>query len=130
MNTVIEQNKEWIDATWEKINKKLSRTAVKSRNKIPYTTIDGVHDDKTGKGITWWTNGFWGGMMWLMYKATCNEDNYHKGNDFFCNACNSLNTAESNNCGENHNKYAENNIVKGNVTENGNGRKCTDVKSG
>ena len=74
MNTVIEQNKEWIDATWEKIDKKLSRTAVKSRNKIPYTTIDGVHDDKTGKGITWWTNGFWGGMMWLMYKATGNEE--------------------------------------------------------
>ena len=74
MNTVIEQNKEWIDTTWEKIDKKLSRTAVKSRNKIPFTTIDGVHDDKSGKDIAWWTNGFWGGMMWLMYKGTGNEE--------------------------------------------------------
>ncbi len=74
MNTIIEQNKEWIDATWEKIDRKLSRTAVKSRNKLPYTTINGVHDDKSGKNITWWTNGFWGGMMWLMYKATGNEE--------------------------------------------------------
>ena len=74
MNTVIAQNKEWIDAIWEKVDKKLSRTAVKSRNKIPYTTIDGVHDDKNGKSITGWTNGFWGGMMWLMYAATGNEE--------------------------------------------------------
>ena len=74
MNSIIEQNKEWIDATWAKIDKKLSRTAVKSRNKIPYTTINGVHDDKSGDQVTWWTNGFWGGMMWLMYVATGNEE--------------------------------------------------------
>jgi unsaturated chondroitin disaccharide hydrolase len=74
MKTVIEQNKEWIDATWEKIEQKLSRTAVKSRNKIPYTTIDGVHTDKADENINWWTNGFWGGMMWLMYVATGKED--------------------------------------------------------
>ena len=74
MNTVIEQNKEWIDATWEKIDKKLSRIAVKDRDKIPYTTINGEHDDRQGKRITWWTNGFWGGMMWLLYKATGNEE--------------------------------------------------------
>ena len=24
--------------------------------------------------MAWWTNGFWGGMMWLMYNATGNED--------------------------------------------------------
>ena len=75
MNSVIKNNQEWIDATWEKIDKKLSRTAVKSRNKIPYTTVDGVHDDKSAdECIAWWTNGFWGGMMWLMYKATGNEE--------------------------------------------------------
>ena len=40
---VVEQNKAWIDTTWEKIDKKLSKTAIKSRNKLPYTTIEGVH---------------------------------------------------------------------------------------
>ena len=74
MNTIIEQNKAWIDTTWEKIDKKLSRTAVKSRNKIPYTTVNGEHDDWTQKNVTWWTNGFWGGLMWLMYKETGNEE--------------------------------------------------------
>ena len=74
MKNVIAQHQNWIDATWEKVDKKLSRTAVKSREKIPYTTVNGEHNDKVGKGITWWTNGFWGGMMWLMYEATGNEE--------------------------------------------------------
>lgn len=74
MNSVMEQNKEWIDATWQKIDRKLSKTAVRSRNKLPYTTVEGVHDDMAEKDVTWWTNGFWGGMMWLMYKETGNEE--------------------------------------------------------
>ncbi len=74
MHTIITQNKEWIDATWAKVDEKLSRVAVKSREKLPYTTKDGVHDDKKENGVTWWTNGFWGGMMWLMYEATGNEE--------------------------------------------------------
>ena len=68
---IIETNKSFIDETWKKIDKKLSRTAVKSRYKIPYTTVNGEHDDKRDY-IEWWTNGFWGGLMWLMYDATGN----------------------------------------------------------
>ena len=74
MSTIIENNKAWIDATWEKIDKKLSKVSIKSRNKIPYTTINGEHDDRSNGDINWWTNGFWGGMMWLMYEATGNEE--------------------------------------------------------
>lgn len=74
MKNVILQNKEWIDSTWGKVDKKLQKVAVKSRDKIPYTTVDGVHDDFAKKNITWWTNGFWAGMMWLMYKETGNEE--------------------------------------------------------
>ena len=73
MNKVIEQNREWIDGTWDKIDKKMSRIAVKSYDKIPYTTVNGVHDDRGRTEPDWWTNGFWGGMMWLLYKATGNE---------------------------------------------------------
>ena len=77
MNNVSEQNKSWIEATYKKLNNKLSRTAVRSRNIIPYTTINGVyvngiHDFQKTSG--WWTNGFWGGLMWLMYKETGNEE--------------------------------------------------------
>ncbi len=74
MNRVIEINKEWIDTTWEKIDAKLQRVAVKSRDKIPYTTVNGEHDNRAETEPDWWTNGFWGGMMWLMYNETKNEE--------------------------------------------------------
>lgn len=74
MSTIIEQNREWIDETWDKIDKKLSRVAIKSRNKLPYSTINGVHDNRAETEIDRWTNGFWGGMMWLMYNETKNEE--------------------------------------------------------
>ena len=74
MQTIISQNKEWIDSTWQKVEQKLSRTAVKSREKLPYTTINGEHISRPECDETWWTNGFWGGMMWLMYEATGNEE--------------------------------------------------------
>ncbi len=64
-----------IDEIWDKVNAKLSKAAIRSREKIPYSSQNGIHDDySTPDKIDWWTNGFWGGMMWLMYNATGNED--------------------------------------------------------
>ena len=74
MNSIIEKNRVWIDDTWDKLDKKLKNIAVKSRNKLPYTTVNGVHDNRCEDDIYWWTNGFWGGMMWIMYKVTGNEE--------------------------------------------------------
>lgn len=54
----------------DKIKQKELVVADRSRHKIPYTTIDGVFDDLTDRDICWWTNGFWGGMMWQLYHAT------------------------------------------------------------
>ncbi|MBQ8320309.1 MAG: glycoside hydrolase family 88 protein [Clostridia bacterium] len=70
---LIEKHKSWIERTFEKLDEKLSHCAVRSREKIPYTVKDGVHDDRKNN-ITWWTNGFWGGLMWLMYEATRNPE--------------------------------------------------------
>lgn len=71
---IIQNNQKWIDETWKKLDEKLSRTAVKSRYKLPYTTVNGEHDDKSqGKAVLWWTNGFWGGLMWQMYVGTGKE---------------------------------------------------------
>lgn len=66
---LIDDNKQWINETFEKLDKKLSKTAVKSRYKIPYTTVNGEHDDNKNTPLGW-TNGFWGGLMWLMYIGT------------------------------------------------------------
>ena len=69
MNELIKQNQEWIDSVWEKLDKKLSKTAIKSREIFPYSSKDGVHTESKW-GAEWWTNGFWGGLMWLMYLGT------------------------------------------------------------
>ena len=83
MNKFIEPHKDWIDKTWDKIDKKLKVIAPRTdkRGIIPYTTKGGVHTpvyatDEQGNTIpdyTWWTNGFWGGLLWLMYLDTGNE---------------------------------------------------------
>ena len=64
----------WAQETLERTAHKLEKVAQRSAEKIPYTTVDGVHDDKSGdKEIGWWTNGFWGGIMWQMYTLTGKE---------------------------------------------------------
>ena len=64
----------WAQETLERTAHKLEKVAQRSAEKIPYTTGDGVHDDKSGdKEIGWWTNGFWGGIMWQMYTLTGKE---------------------------------------------------------
>lgn len=76
-DSIISENKAWVEEVFSKIDSKLSKVAVRSREKIPYTAKDGVHDTRIGPdgyGITWWTNGFWGAMNWLMYEATGNEE--------------------------------------------------------
>lgn len=71
---LIEQNKNWIQTVWNKLDEKLSLTAVKSRYKLPYTTVNGEYDDHGKNDLWWWTNGFWGGLMWLMYIGTKKQD--------------------------------------------------------
>lgn len=74
------QNKDkvWLEEVVNKIKNKMEWVSEKSKYKIPYTTVNGTHDDRVDAakkfnlddGINWWTNGFWGGMMWLMYHET------------------------------------------------------------
>lgn len=65
------EEKKWAEEISEKIKAKLSVVAGRSEGKIPYTTENGVFNDCSGEeSICWWTNGFWGGMMWQLYHAT------------------------------------------------------------
>ena len=65
---------QWAQEVSEKICHKMRIVAERNKEKIPYTTVDGVFDDKSDDNtIGWWTNGFWGGMMWQLYNATKDE---------------------------------------------------------
>lgn len=78
MLSILSENEyKWVQDTMEKIKEKMDWVSEKSKDKIPYTTVNGVHTDEsnkenssTGEGASWWTNGFWGGMMWQMYQET------------------------------------------------------------
>lgn len=59
MKGILEENKQWIDETWDKLDKKLKVVSQRSKDKIPYTAVDGVHDDQMKTRPSWWTNGFW-----------------------------------------------------------------------
>ncbi len=66
---LLEENKAWAEEVFAKVDKKLSKVAIRSRDII----ADGC--DEAGKhldcrDITWWTNGFWGGLNLLMYNQT------------------------------------------------------------
>ncbi len=73
--------KEWLDQVYEKIETKIQWVSEKSKDKIPYLTINGTHDDRSDlskewradDGLNWWTNGFWGGILWMLYQASGRE---------------------------------------------------------
>lgn len=64
--------KQWVNDTLQRVESKMRRVSKRSAHKIPYTTVNGIHDDRTEE-IEWWTNGFWGGMMWQLYTLTGDE---------------------------------------------------------
>lgn len=78
MNILTSEEKLWIDEVWEQLDKKLQIVAKRSRGKIPFQSENGLHLDMQAGGmphwtINWWTNGFWPGLMWLMYAGTNRE---------------------------------------------------------
>ncbi len=77
-----QDDQQWIHESIEKIIHKMAWLSDKSADKIPFTTVNGVHDDKRtvasprdSDGLQWWTNGFWAGMLWLLYHET-NDEKY------------------------------------------------------
>ena len=63
----------WAQEAAAKIKHKMYIVAGRNRHNIPDTMKDGKFDDWSWDRITWWTNGFWGGIMWQLYHATGEE---------------------------------------------------------
>lgn len=68
-------DEKWLETVVGNIERKMQVVRERSANKIPYSTENGTHDDMTEQRVHWWTNGFWGGMQWLMFDQT-NDDRY------------------------------------------------------
>jgi len=78
----MEAHQSWAVETLKNIRAKMAWVSEKNKDKIPYTTDEnGSYDDRSAEniqwnqddGLNWWTNGFWGGIMWLLYRDTREE---------------------------------------------------------
>jgi unsaturated chondroitin disaccharide hydrolase len=61
----------WLQAVYVKILEKELAVIKRTGLKIPYTTDErGRFTDQYEKNPGWWTNGFWMGILWLIYQET------------------------------------------------------------
>ena len=76
------KKQEWVTDAIVRIREKIGWVSEKNKDRIPYTTDEnGSYDDRSDStknwnaddGLNWWTNGFWGGIMWLLYQDTRQE---------------------------------------------------------
>ncbi|MCL2804634.1 MAG: glycoside hydrolase family 88 protein [Treponema sp.] len=63
----------WAETVWEKIALKMSAQCDRLGASVPYAAVNGKYSDKMKENIYWWTNGFWPGMLWIMYNASKEE---------------------------------------------------------
>lgn len=65
---------EWVHEELGKVVKKVIAEGKRINGGIPYIAIDGIYDDKLNDDISWWTNGFWGGLNWQLYHYSEEEN--------------------------------------------------------
>ncbi|WP_370297373.1 glycoside hydrolase family 88 protein [Rossellomorea marisflavi] len=63
----------WVQDIWGKIEEKITAECGRLNGAIPYIAHNGKYSDKGEEDVVWWTNGFWGGILWQMYHATGKE---------------------------------------------------------
>lgn len=73
---ILENEADWIKEIWKKTEEKTAVSSKRMKDSLPHATIGGKYDDKTNDYIYCWTNSFYAGMLWLMYKNT--GDDYYK----------------------------------------------------
>ena len=73
MINLSEKDTEWVEEVWPQVCAKMEAQCARIGTKVPYTAVNGRHNDKMAENPYWWTNGFWPGMLWLMYSDTKDE---------------------------------------------------------
>ena len=52
---------------------KIKQSSQKIKSNLPHKAFDENYSDETLTNVQFWTNGFWPGILWLMYKHTGNN---------------------------------------------------------
>lgn len=60
----------WYKEAWEQIIRKVSVTSKRIQDGFPHASVDGTYRLEPA---SWWTAGFWPGLLWLIYRDTQDE---------------------------------------------------------
>lgn len=63
-------HKEWAQQTMKRITDKLAVTVKEIGPRFPHAAKEREYDERNA---SWWTNGFWPGILWLAYQYTNDE---------------------------------------------------------
>lgn len=72
-----EKTKQQLQQIWQQVETKLAVTSDRIKTNMPYIAVKHRYADIGHQQLTWWTNGFWAGILWQMYHAT-QESKYLK----------------------------------------------------
>ena len=68
------ETQQWLDDVFAWISKKLEKTVLTIGDTLAYTTENGKYIEWPFPDyVSFWTNGFWPGLLWLMYNETGNH---------------------------------------------------------
>lgn len=60
----------WHDEAWRSIVQKVSKTSERIADGFPHASVEGRYQLERA---SWWTAGFWPGLLWLIYRDTKDE---------------------------------------------------------
>ena len=68
----MEDYRKWAESKLSAVRTKLEKVVERNAHRIPYLTENGRYNDMSDD-IGWWTNGFWGGLLWEEWILTGND---------------------------------------------------------
>ncbi|MDR2008074.1 MAG: glycoside hydrolase family 88 protein [Alphaproteobacteria bacterium] len=67
------QQENLLNELYDKLVVKMESQVQRMGGIFPYSAVGGKYTDRGAENIFWWTNSFWSGILWQMYKATGND---------------------------------------------------------
>lgn len=70
MTEIAKNTQEWVEGVIKKADDKMNKVAKRLDGTMPFISIHGSYDDRSQNAVHAWTNGFIGGIFWMMYVLT------------------------------------------------------------
>lgn len=62
----------WLEETYSRLENKIEWNSKSIKWPFPFISVNGKYQEYNGNEFlpAWWTNGFWAGLLWQMYRST------------------------------------------------------------